>query len=114
MQGHRRRRDRPATPTRPEGCGGMAPLSLSLLLANEPGIDSSSLREIGAIALATNVTVFMNRGTKVLSALWAAQSDPSGDDLHPSSAPSLSRLGFAICDLRFSDLRLSSFISLVP
>ncbi|MBI4455264.1 MAG: hypothetical protein HY644_05125 [Acidobacteria bacterium] len=46
-----------------EGCGGMAPLSLSLLLANGPRIDSSSLREIGAIALATNVTVFMNRGT---------------------------------------------------
>ncbi len=29
------------------------------------GIASSSLRELDAVALATNVTVFMERGTKV-------------------------------------------------
>ncbi len=30
-----------------------------------PGIASSSLRELDAVALATNVTVFMERDTKV-------------------------------------------------
>ena len=49
-----RRRDCPATPTGPEGCGGTAPSSLSLL-------------ESGAVALATIATLFLTRDTSVLS-----------------------------------------------
>ena len=69
MRGHRRRRATPRSPRNPHPPGGLrrdGPAFFVALLANEPGIDSSSLREIGAIALATNVTVFMNRGTKAL------------------------------------------------
>jgi len=66
MQGHRRRREiqrSPATPISPRGGGGTASISLSLLLHDDVDIASSSLRELDAVALATNVTVFMERGT---------------------------------------------------
>ena len=66
MQGHRRRRATqrsPATPISPKGGGGTASISLSLLLHDVTDIASSSLRELDAVALATNVTVFMERGT---------------------------------------------------
>ncbi len=67
MQGHRRRRATQrssATPISPKGGGGTASISLSLLLHDVPDIVSSSLRELDAVALATNVTVFMERDTK--------------------------------------------------
>ena len=66
-QVHRRRRGTqrsPATPISPKGGSGTAPVSLSLLLHDVTDIASSSLRELDAVALATNVTVFMKRGTK--------------------------------------------------
>ncbi len=68
MQGHRRRRATqrsPATPISPKGGGGTASISLSLLLHDVTDIASSSLRELAAVALATNVTVFVERDTKV-------------------------------------------------
>ena len=63
---HRRRATQrsPTTPISPKGGGGTAPISLSLLLPDAQDIASSSLRELDAVALATNVTVFMERGTK--------------------------------------------------
>ena len=67
MQGHRRRRATqrsPATPIRPKGGGGTASISLSLLLHDVTDIALSSLRELDAVAPATNVTVFMERDTK--------------------------------------------------
>ncbi len=67
MQGHRRRRATqrsPATPISPKGGGGTASISLSLLLRDAPDIASSSLRELDAVALATNATVSMKRGTR--------------------------------------------------
>ncbi len=68
MQGHRRRRatqKSPATPISPKGGGGTASISLSPLLHDVTDIASSSLRELDAVALATNITVFMERDTKV-------------------------------------------------
>ncbi len=67
MQGHRRRRATQrssATCISPKGGGGTVSISLSLLLRDATDIASSSLRELAAVALATNVTVFMKRGTK--------------------------------------------------
>jgi hypothetical protein len=46
-----------------EGGGGTASISLSLLLHDARCIASSSLRELDAVALATNVMVFMGRDT---------------------------------------------------
>jgi len=66
MQGHRRRRATqrsPATPISPKGGGGTASISLSLLLHDVTDIASSSLRELDAVALATNVMVFLGRDT---------------------------------------------------
>ncbi len=66
MQGHRRRRatqTSPVTPVSPKGGGGTASISLSLLLHDLTDIASSSLRELDAVALATNVMVFMGRDT---------------------------------------------------
>ena len=71
MQEHRRRRvtrkagapRSPATPISPKGGGGTASISLSLLLHDAHCIASSSLRELDAVALATNITVFMERDT---------------------------------------------------
>ncbi len=68
MSGHLRRRATqrsPTTPISPKGDGGTAPISLSLLLPDAQDLASSSLRELDAVALATNVTVFMKRDTKV-------------------------------------------------
>ncbi len=67
MQGHRRRRATqrsPATPISPKGGGGTASIPLSLLLHDVTDIASSSLRELDAVELPTNITVFMERGTK--------------------------------------------------
>ena len=67
MQGHRRRRATqrsPATLISPKGGGGTASISLSLLLHGVTASASSSLRELDAVALATNVTVFMERDTE--------------------------------------------------
>ncbi len=73
MQEHRRRRATqrsPATPISPKGGSGTPSISLLLLLQNVTGIQhvtgtaSSSLGEFVAVALATNATVFMKRGTK--------------------------------------------------
>ncbi len=66
MQGHRRRRATqrsPATPISPKGDGGTASISLSLLLRDAHDIASSLLRELDAVALATNVMVFLGRDT---------------------------------------------------
>ncbi len=60
MQGHRRRRETqrsPATPISPKGGGGAASISLSLLLRD-------AHRHRVVVALATNVTVFVERDTK--------------------------------------------------
>jgi len=67
MQGHRRRRATqrlPATPISPKGGGGTASIFLSLLLHDITDIASSSLRELDAVAFATNVTVSMKRDTE--------------------------------------------------
>ncbi len=67
MQGDRRRRASqrsPATPISPKGGGGTASISLSLLLHDVTDIASLSLRALDAVALATKVTVFMERDTK--------------------------------------------------
>ena len=67
MQEHRQRRatqGSSATSISPKGGGGTASISLSLLLRDATDIASSSLRELDAVALATNVTVFMERDTK--------------------------------------------------
>ncbi len=67
MQGHRRRRatqSSPATPISQKGGGGTTSISLSLLLHDVTDIASSSLRELDAVALATNSTISMKRGTK--------------------------------------------------
>jgi len=67
MQGHRRRRvtqRSPATTISPKGGGGTASISLSLFLHDVTDIASSSLRELDAVALATNSTISMKRGTK--------------------------------------------------
>jgi hypothetical protein len=66
MQGHRRRRGTqrlPATPISPEGGGGTASIALSLLLHDAHDIASSLLRELDAVALATNVMLFLGRDT---------------------------------------------------
>ncbi len=66
MQGHRRRRGTqrlPATPISPEGGGGTASISLSLLLRDAHDIASSLLRKLDAVALATNILVFLRRDT---------------------------------------------------
>ncbi len=67
MQGHRRRRATQrssATPISPKGGGGTASISLSLLLHDVTDIASSSLRELDAVALATNAMVFLGRDTR--------------------------------------------------
>ncbi len=67
MQGHRRRRATQrssATSISPKGGGGTASISLSLFLHDVTDIASSSLRELDAVALVTNVTVFMERDTR--------------------------------------------------
>jgi len=51
----------------PPGGGGTASLALSLLLDDAPASPSSSLRAIEAVALATNVTVSLKRGTKQMT-----------------------------------------------
>jgi len=53
----------PATPISPKGGGGTASISLSLLLRDAHDIASSLLRELDAVALATNVMVFMGDET---------------------------------------------------
>ncbi len=66
MQGHRRRRGThrsPATPISPKGGGGTASISLSFLLRDAHDIASSSLRELDAVALATNIIVFIEGDT---------------------------------------------------
>ncbi len=66
MQGHRRRRGTqrsPATPISPNGGGGTASISLSFLLRDAHDIASSSLRELDAVALATNIIVFIQGDT---------------------------------------------------
>ncbi len=66
MQGHRRRRATqrsPATSISPKGGGGTASIPLSLLLHDVTDIVSSSLRELDAVALATNIMVFLGRDT---------------------------------------------------
>jgi len=70
MQGHRRRRATqrsPATPISPKGGAGTASISLSLLLHDVIDIASSLLRELDAIALATNVMVFLGQDTMSLN-----------------------------------------------
>ena len=82
MQGHRRRRATqrsPATPISPKGGGATASISLSLLLHDVTDIASSLLRELDAVALVTNSTISMKRGTKAVEggstpALRVAQS----------------------------------------
>ncbi|MCZ6547725.1 MAG: hypothetical protein O6837_06355 [Deltaproteobacteria bacterium] len=72
MQGHRRRQATqrsPAIPISPKGGGGTVSISLSLLLHDVTDIASSLLRELDTVAHATNVTIFMERGTKVQEAM---------------------------------------------
>ncbi len=67
MQGHRRRRATQrssAIPISPKGGGGTASIPLSLLLRDAHDIASSLLRELDAVALATNVMVFLGRDTR--------------------------------------------------
>jgi len=78
MQGHRQRRATqrsPATPISPKGGGGTASISLSLLLHDVTDIASSLLRKLDAVALATNVTVFMERDTSVGVSRWLTRTE---------------------------------------
>jgi len=50
-------------PFSPKGGGGTASISLPLLLRDATDVALSSLRELDAVALATNITVFMERDT---------------------------------------------------
>ena len=63
MQGHRRRRATQRSSATPISPKGGERISLSLLLHDVTDIASSSLRELDAVALATNVSVFMERDT---------------------------------------------------
>ncbi len=91
MQGHRRRRATqrsPATPISPKGGGGTASISLSLLLHDVTDIASSSLRELDAVPLATNVTIFMERGTYPRASLEGVFNRRALLDRHqPPAAP---------------------------
>ncbi len=50
-------------PIGPKGCGGTAPLPLSLLLANAHTLTRRRFAEIGAVALATIAMLFRKRAT---------------------------------------------------
>ena len=66
MQGHRRRRETQrssATSISPKGGGGTVSSFCRSSSVMYTDIASSSLRELDTVALATNVTVFMKRGT---------------------------------------------------
>ena len=66
MQGHRRGRGAhrsPATPISPKGGGGMESISLSFLLRDAHDIASSSLRELDAVVLATDIIVCIEGDT---------------------------------------------------
>jgi len=52
-------------PIGPKGCGGTAPLPLSLLLANAHTLTRRRFAEIGAVALATIAMLFRKRATSV-------------------------------------------------
>ena len=51
-------------PIGPKGCGGTAPLPLSLLLANAQTLTRRRFAKIGAVALATIAMLFRKRATK--------------------------------------------------
>jgi hypothetical protein len=53
-------------PISQKGGGGTASISLSLLLPDAHDIASSLLRELDAVALATNVMVFLGRDTRII------------------------------------------------
>ncbi len=77
MQGHRRRRATQrssATPISPEGGGGTASIPLSLLLHDVTDIASLSLRELDAVALATNAIISRKRGTKEADGVERSQA----------------------------------------
>ena len=66
MQGHRRRRGTQRSPTTPSArrvSAGRHRFLCRSSSAMRTDIASSSLRELDAVALATNVTVFMKRDT---------------------------------------------------
>ena len=52
-------------PIGPKGCGGTAPLPLSLLLANAHTLTRRRFAKIGAVALATIAMLFRKRATLV-------------------------------------------------
>jgi len=67
MQGHRRRQGTQRSPATPSAQGVAAGRHRFLCRSSSAmriDISSSSLRKLDAVALATNVTVFMKRGTK--------------------------------------------------
>ncbi len=66
MQGHRHdegHRNRPQSPSAQRVAAGRHRFLCHSSSAMHTGIASSSLRELHAVALATNVIVFMKRGT---------------------------------------------------
>ena len=66
MRLSRRNRDKEfgRNPIGPKGCGGTAPLPLSLLLANAHTLTRRRFAEIGAVALATIAMLFRKRATR--------------------------------------------------
>ena len=60
-------------PIGPKGCGGTAPLPLSLLLANAHTLTRRRFAKIGAVALATIAMLFRKRAT---SRSWSATGLP--------------------------------------
>jgi len=123
MQGHRRRRATqrsPATSISPKGGGGTAAISLSLLLHDVTDIASSSLRELDAVALATNVTVFMERGTKrIFSAplyeatIWSLVA-PGWTRTKSRSIPAFSRISTSSLSYRISHTPFTARADLSP
>ncbi len=80
MQGHRRRRARqrsPATPISQKGGGGTASNSLSLLLHDAHWHSVVVLCKLDAVALATNVWVYMGRDTSGRSSVILVRESPS-------------------------------------
>ncbi len=70
-------------PHPPEGLGRDGPISLLLLLADVPDIDSSSRLDLGSVALPTNAIVFIKVSTMLRRGSNGAENEEIGLPGHP-------------------------------
>ena len=70
-------------PHPPEGLGRDGPISLLLLLADVPDIDSSSRLDLGSVALPTNAIVFIKVSTMLHRRSKGAENEELGLPEHP-------------------------------